>query len=315
MYNVHQLNVFVNAAQCLNFTAAARNLHMTQSSVSQHIKSLETQLDTPLFVRMGRNLELTDAGRYFLPLARDIVEDVQRAQEKMQMLKERVYGQLIIGCNTAPGKYILPLMLTDFHRRHPLVEISCTVIPANAMLDQLNSGEIHFALMNTEDQGRIQADFHLYIREPIALIVPLNHPWARRQKIQPNELYESTFIMREPSSGSYRSVQRSLGSLGVDVTKLPTSLMMGTSEAIALAVAQNLGVGFVARTIVDKIVAGRVACVQVEGLTTYQDILIARQTREPSTPAQVAFWDFIRSRDGAHYLETDWLEPIEKQLV
>lgn len=310
MYNVHQLNVFVNAAQCLNFTAAARNLHMTQSSVSQHIKSLETQLDTALFVRMGRNLELTDAGRYFLPLAREIVQDVQRAQEKMQMLKERIYGQLIIGCNTAPGKYILPLMLTEFHKQHPLVEISCTVVPAKMMLDQLNAGEIHFALMNTEEQNKIQADFQLYIREPITLVVPLNHPWARRKRVQPNELFEEKFIMREPAAGSYKSVQKSLGSLGVDISKLPTSLVMGTSEAVALAVAQNLGIGFVARTIVDKICAGRVACVEVDGLGIFQDILIARQTREPSTPAQVAFWDFIRSRDGEQFHDVDWISPL-----
>jgi DNA-binding transcriptional LysR family regulator len=143
------------------------------------------------------------------------------------------------------------------------------------------------------------------------LIVPLNHPWARRNQIQPNELFDDVFIMREATSGSYRSVQKSLGSLGVDISKLHTSMMMGTSEAVALAVAQNLGVGFVAKTIIEKICAGRVACVDVEGMTVYQDILIARQTRETATNAQVAFWDFIRSQKSLQYHDADWITEMQ----
>ena len=73
MLDVHQLNVFLVAAETLNFTQAAQQLHMTQPSVSQHIQGLERHFDTLLFLRNGRNLELTDAGMALLPLAKEAV--------------------------------------------------------------------------------------------------------------------------------------------------------------------------------------------------------------------------------------------------
>ena len=70
MLDIHQLNIFVVAAETLNFTQAAQQLHMTQPSVSQHIQALERHFDIELFIRNGRNLELTDAGMALLPMAR-----------------------------------------------------------------------------------------------------------------------------------------------------------------------------------------------------------------------------------------------------
>jgi DNA-binding transcriptional LysR family regulator len=302
MFSVHQLNVFTTAAELLNFTLAAKRLHMTQSSVSQHIKNLETQLDTDLFVRKGRSLELTDAGKYFLPLARDIVQDSIRAEEKMLLLKEKVHGHLIIGCNTAPGKYILPHLLAEFHKRHPLVQITCTVRPQSQIIQQLSEGDVHFAMLNLDDEEYDAAEFLSYLREPIHLIVPTDHPWALLGEIEPEDLYEANFIMREETSGTYKSVRTALGGVGINVSKLKTYLEMGTAEAIALAVQEGLGFGFVSQMIIEKICPHSVATVRIRGVNIVQDIYMGRQNRQPATPAQTAFWDFIRSIDTYSYL-------------
>ena len=76
MLDAHQLNVFLIAAQQLNFSEAARRLNMTQPSVSQHIQSLEKYFGMPLFERRGRHLALTEAGSTLLPMARQIVSQV-----------------------------------------------------------------------------------------------------------------------------------------------------------------------------------------------------------------------------------------------
>ena len=121
MLDVHQLNVFLAAAEALNFTQAAQRLHMTQPSVSQHIQALERHFDLPLFIRSGRSLELTDAGLALAPLARDAVSLSIRIDETMESLKGDIYGHLIVGCTTTPGKYILPQVLAQFHRKFPQV--------------------------------------------------------------------------------------------------------------------------------------------------------------------------------------------------
>jgi len=294
MLNVHQLNVFVIAAETLNFTQTAKRLHLTQSSVSQHIKSLENQLGVQLFERKGRSLEITDAGIVLLPMAREIVEDSIRAAEQMELLKNEIHGHLIVGCNTAPGKYILPILLAKFHRQYPLVRISCQVLPARQVQEGMAEGDIHFTLSNVAESSSEGAEYMLYLEEPIELIAPLNHPWAERGEIDPEDLFEEQFITREKNSGTYQNVAKGLLDVGIDIDKLDTFLEMGTSEALALAVEQGLGVGFVSKMILETICPRRVAVVKVRGLEVLQPIYLGRQTAFPATSAQAAFWDYVR---------------------
>lgn len=294
MLNIHQLNVFVIAAETLNFTQTAKRLHLTQSSVSQHIKSLETQLEVQLFTRAGRSLEITDAGRVLLPMAREIVEGSIRVAEQMELLKEEIHGHLVVGCNTAPGKYLLPTLLSKFHQEYPLVRIACQVLPMAQVMDGLAEGQVHFAICNIEEERQNVGDFMLYLEEPIVLIVPKDHPWADGRMIEPEELYEEKYIMREKNSGTYRNTRRGLLEIGIDLDKLDTFLEMGTSEALALAVEQGLGIGFVSKMILEKICPGRVTVANVRGMNIVQPIYFGRQTAFPATAAQAAFWEFVR---------------------
>ena len=254
MLNLHQLSVFVTAAETLNFTVTARRMHMTQSSVSQIIKTLESQLEVALFKRNARKVTLTDAGAVLLPMARDIVEGSIRAAERMELMKQEVHGHLVVGCNTAPGKYVLPVLLAKFNEVYPLVRFTCRVLPQNQALTKLAEGEIHFAFTNAGDMDQGRTEIQVYMREPLVLIAPEEHPWCKRDRIEPEELYEGRFIMREPGSGTFENVKRGLGEIGIDIGDLKIFMEMGTSEAIALAVQQGLGIGFVSEMIVRKII-------------------------------------------------------------
>lgn len=297
MLNVHQLNVFVTAAETLNFTVTAKRLHLTQSSVSQIIKTLEQQLEVELFKRKARTLKLTDAGNVLLPMAREIVESSIRATERMELMKEQVHGHLIVGYNTAPGKYVLPVLLAKFNEVYPLVRFSCKVLPQDQALDMLSKGDIHFAFTNVGDMNQGTTEIQLYLQEPLVLIVPDGHPWTEQKEVEPEELYEERFIMREPGSGTYTNVKRGLAELGIDIAKLNVFMEMGTSEAIALAVQQGLGVGFISKMILQKICQDNVRSVKVKGLDIIQNIYFGRQLINPASAAEVAFWNFIRDLD------------------
>jgi DNA-binding transcriptional LysR family regulator len=297
MLNVHQLNVFVTAAETLNFTATARRLHLAQSSVSQIIKSLETQLEVRLFKRRARTLSITDAGTVLLPMAREIVEGSIRATERMELMKEEVHGHLIVGCNTAPGKYVLPVLLARFNEVYPLVRFTCRVLPQDQALTKLAEGDIHFAFTNLGDMDQGATEIQLYMQEPLVPIAPDGHRWAQRRQIEPEQLYEERFIMRGPGSGTYRNVKRGLAELGIDMANLTVFMEMGTSEAIALAVRQGLGVGFVSNMILKKICPNNVRSIEVRGLNIIQNIYFGRQIVNPASCAEVAFWNFIRDLD------------------
>ncbi len=293
MLDAHQLNVFVTAAESLNFTETARRLHMSQPSVSQHIQALEQHFGVELFLRTGRRLSLTDAGAILLPLARAFVQQSIQIEEEMASLHGAVVGHLIVGCSTTPGKYLLPHLLTAFHHHHPQVRVTCQVTSQMQVDRLLEEGAVHFALASTHLTQIHRFETRYFTSDPVVLIAPHNHPWAERDHIQPADLQQAHFIMREPTSGTYQAVAEVLHAHGLDPAELNTILTLGNSEAIALAVEQGLGVGFVSNIVVEQITPRRVAVIRIAGVEICRDIFIARNTRYPPTRAQLAFWDFI----------------------
>lgn len=297
MLDTHQLNVFLIAAETLNFTQAAQRLHMTQPSVSQHIQALEQYFDQPLFIRSGRHIQLSSAGEALIPLAREMVHRSIHIEETMRSLEGEVHGHLLVGCSTTPGKYILPHLLARFHTLYPKVRMSCHVASQRQSLQMVCDDEVHFALVSVPDLAVSGVELKQFMTDPVVLIAPLTHPWAARDEIEPEELYDASFIFREEGSGTQTTVYEGLGQIGIDVSRLQTLLILGNSEAIAIAVQEGLGVGFVSRIVVNRIVDGRVALVRVRGLKLAREIYIARNVRRAYTAAQASFWDFINEVD------------------
>ncbi len=289
MLDSHQLRVFLAAAETLNFSQAARRLHMSQPSVTQHIRNLESHFGMPLFLRTNRKLSLTEAGMTLLPLARDVVHTAVRADEVMDTLKEEVHGQLWIACSTTPGKYILPSLMAEFLKQHPKVEATISVTSREAAMQLLNEGKAQIMLSSIYTYHH-DIEFHKFITEPIVLIVPRNHPWAKRGSIEMDELRKVNMIMREASSGTYSVVRDGLAQRGFDLGELRRVLTLGSSEAIAFAVQEGVGVGFVSMLVARRIVCDQVAVVKIDDLDLAQDIYVGQHRRLPSTPAQAAFW-------------------------
>ena len=303
MLDIHQLNVFLVAAETLNFTQAAQQLHMTQPSVSQHIQYLERHFDMELFIRNGRNLELTDAGLALLPFAREAVSLSIRTDETMDSLKGSIYGHLIVCCSTTPGKYILPNLLARFHRKHPQVRVTCNVTAQNDALKSVAEGDAHFALFSMSHTHYPDLEARSFLCDPIVLIAPLEHPWAEREQIEPSELMDGDFIMRETTSGTFSAVSDAMTKHDISINDLRILITLGNAEAIALAVQEGIGVGFVSQMVVERLCKGKVAEVKVRGLEICRQIYVGHNSRRPATNAQIAFWNFITANENR-------LEPV-----
>ena len=297
MLDAHQLNVFLIASETLNFTETGKRLHMTQPTVSQHIQALENHFDSKLFHRNGRHLELTDAGKILVPLARDLIKVSVHIDETMESLKGDIYGHLLVGCSTTPGKYVLPHLLARFHQIYPFVSVACQVSSQEQAIERLCNGEIHFALTSITHEHCKDAEFFFFLYDRIVLVAPKEHPWAENGEIDLQDLQSANFIMRENTSGTYIAAHEALTNAGLDVSELRTILTLGNSEAIALAVQEGLGVGFISKIVVDKICRDNIAIIEIKDLAIRREIFIGRQTRLPASAAQLAFWDFIKLAD------------------
>jgi DNA-binding transcriptional LysR family regulator len=294
MLDTHRLRVFLVAAETLNFSQAAYRLHMTQPSVSQNIQTLEQQCGTPLFVRSGRRLALTEAGTVLVPMAEKMITMSVHTLEVMNNLKGEVHGQLIVGCSTTPGKYILPKLLAKFITQFPQVQATCNVHSRRQALEMLSQGHVHLALASTHEFDKDCEFFKLY-EDHMILIAPREHPWSRREMIEPDELLSERVILREPYSGTYATLRQGLEKVGLHIEELKSALTLGNAEAIALAVQEGLGIGFVSEIVVSRLVQGGVLVIPIRGLSEHlkQDIYLGRNMLRPATVAQTAFWEFV----------------------
>jgi DNA-binding transcriptional LysR family regulator len=225
----HHLQVFLTAAETLNFTQAAQKLQISQPSVSQQIQSLEEHFGASLFARSNRNIELTEAGTILLPLAREVIFLCTHVEETMASLKGDVYGHLVVGCSTSTGRYLLPQLLASFHRMHTQVRATCKIVSPHHAVQLLSEGSIHLCL--TSDPPPIEdIEFRKLTTENLVLIAHPDHPWAGKGDIEPGSLYHADFILPEDGTEAHGSIREALACAGISIYKLNTLVSLGSPE-------------------------------------------------------------------------------------
>jgi len=294
MLNAHQLNVFLIAAETLNFTEAALRLKVSQPSISQHIQSLEQQFGSALFHRSGRTLELTDAGLALIPLAQEFLYLSTHIEETMASIKGDVHGHLRVGCSTTIGPYFLPKLLAIFQYEYPQVDVTIKVASQDLILQMLQDGKIHLALTSSSESSK-GVDFQKFFTDQIVVVVPIEHPWGKKKLITSRELIESEFILPEEGSETHKIVRDALASIGLSIFQLKCTLVLDSQEGILFSVDQGLGAGFVSKIVVNKLNKNKVREIQIKGLDITYDIYLGYHQSRLQTSAQVAFCKLIET--------------------
>jgi DNA-binding transcriptional LysR family regulator len=293
MLDTYQLNIFLVAAEFENFTKAAEYLNLSQPSVSNHIQSLERQLGVELFRRAGRHIYLTEEGLLLVPLAREMVHLSTHIEETIASVAGEVVGHLKLGCSTSAGKYAFPRLIAQFREEYPRVKVSCMVCTREAALRSLLAGTIHVAVSSAREHLH-QIRYQLFLSDPIILVVPVDHPWAKRDQVEPRELLQEKMILREEASGTRRVLEGGLVAQGIAVEELDIVMEIANSEAIRTAVEAGIGVAFISRLVAAAgIETGRVVEVGVTGMDLQQELHIGACLNRPATRAQAAFWEFV----------------------
>ncbi len=290
------LKVFLAAAEEKNFSNAAKRLHLSQSAVSQNIQSMERAYGVDLFIRHGRVVELTEAGESILPMARDVLRAARLLEDGFQEINHQVGGELLIGCSTSAGKYLLPVLLSDFQREYPAVHPRVKVMGRDGVYDRLLNQSIPIGVSSKYFDHRDLESVPLF-DDRIFLIVPINHPWANYGKATPDDLLDQHIIMREEMSGTCETVMQGLKGYDITPDMLKVSMELGNPEAIEMAVERGVGIAFVSEMVAARGLAfGRVKKVELQGLDLKRTVYISRHINHPLTRAQTLFWEFAKIR-------------------
>lgn len=296
--DISKIETFINASGTLNFSETAKQLHISQPTVSQHIKLLENELDVVLFIRTNSGLKLTEAGRLLLPWAHRLLHDTNNMQSMMSSIRKDVVGELRITCSTTAGKYILPQLAARFCQHFPGVKVRIFACTPEDVTLRLLEGEAHIGVLSREvlNAGLESQEF---FHDTIALIVPAGHRWAFRKVIEPAELLEEPLIVREETSGTRRVLLSELAKFDISLDDLNVFMELGNAEAIVRTVSAGYGIGFASKLAsACPLERGNIVEINVEGLNLNRTIFMVRKLNSSPHRPREAFWGFIHAPEN-----------------
>src|SRR5713101_1537270 len=204
---LRQLRTFKTVADLNSFSLAAQRLKLSQPSISYQVKELEEALGVPLLDRLGKRVQLTEAGTLLYGYARrmlDVLDEATIAIEEMRGIQR---GNLRVGASTTVGIYLLPAALGAFKKLHPGLVISLEIGLRARVQEQVLRNELDLAVVGPASKDPELAIIP-FISDELVVVAPANHPLASRRGLTLKHLAGQPFVMREPASGSRLSLEK-----------------------------------------------------------------------------------------------------------
>ena len=234
-----QLRTFVAIARAGGISAAARELHVSQPTLTTQVRLLEEKYGVELFHRVGRGVQLTDTGQRLFALTGQLASIEDDALQLLKDAGEMRSGLLLVG---AVSPYQVTDILAEFSRRFPSMQVQVRFGNSEFVLRELLDFRIDVGVL-----AQFAADPRLhslpYSRDPIVAIVARDHPFAKRPSIRIEQLQGQRMVVREEGSTARKVMDAALAK--AQVTPV-IAMELGSREAIREAVAKGIGIGTVA---------------------------------------------------------------------
>lgn len=195
---LRQLKYFIRVAECLNFSEAAKESCISQSTLSQQIKQLEQELGSELFLRNSRTVSLTEAGMELLPYARTTIKDADACIERIRDLKDILTGTMNIGV-TYSFSPILTEKIFSFIKKYPKVKLNIFYKPMSELMDMLRDRKVDFVLAFKPSAPMEGIESHILFQNYLAAIVSSTHSLASEKKVSLEQIAQHGIAL--PSKG------------------------------------------------------------------------------------------------------------------
>jgi DNA-binding transcriptional LysR family regulator len=303
---LRQLKVFAAVADHLSFSRAAEELHLTQPAVSMQVQSLADQVGVALFEQLGKKIYLTAAGEELLHHVRRIAQQLREADDALAAIRGARGGRLTLGV-VSTAKYFAPRLLVAFRKSHPEADLHLGVFNREVLVRQLGENQIDLAIMGVppKDFETVSA---VFADHPHAIIAAADDALAGRRRLEPAELADQPFLIREPGSGTRGAMERFFAGHGVQLTQ---TTEMGSNETIKQAVMAGMGLSFISEhTIGLEVAAGRIVRLPVAGTPVMRQWHVVYRADKQLLPLTAAFLDFMRSQAPRLIVEQAPIVPV-----
>lgn len=286
---LRQIRAFVAVARAGRFRAAAEALHVTQSALSMLVSELETQMGVRLFDRHTRMVQLTDAGREFLPVATRTLDDLENACGSLRELAALQRGRVRIAASTVLAGTLLPWAIQQFSLGNPGVKFVLKDVAEQDICPQVQRGEVDLGVGTSLDADSEIVERPL-LRDTLTLLCAEKHPLAGRSAPAWRDLAHYPFIALGAGSPLRSLVDRALVSAGVNIE--PAYEVSFSSTVISM-VAAGLGVSVLPVNARQVSPRAKVEMRRLTRPTVERQVSLFMRRNVAPTPAAAAFQDFL----------------------
>ncbi|EGT4533322.1 LysR family transcriptional regulator [Clostridioides difficile] len=283
---IRSLEIFVKVAECGKMSEVARNMYITQSSVSQAISEIEKEYGVKIFDRISKKLYLTEAGKKLLGYGRHLLAVNEEMNDCMKHCAKNI--RIRVGATVTVGTCVISPIMLELYKVNPLIEPEVFVEDTRLIAKKLLNSELDIAIV----EGKIKHPDIVtksIINDNLVLICSHKHEFYKRDSIKVSELSNQPLIMRELGSGTRAQLEKQLKEL-----KIPMNIRWScyNSEAILRAVVDNFGIAVISELLIEDYLKKHLlwAC-DIEGINLHRTFDIAYHRSKFFTENISAFFD------------------------
>ena len=263
-----QLEIVKTVAETGSFTAAARQMHVSQSAISRQVLMLEEELKEPVFVRLGRRVRLTPAGEALLQLSHRVLADVRETTTSIVEHHDTLRGTIHLGGGMTVCLHVFPKLLKEYRRRHPEVDITLTTGGAPHLVERIRSGTVDVALMTLPVEGADLMQVPV-MREELLLVTHPSHPVMRRRRVGARELDGQRLVLFERGSITRRVIDSMIAR-----EQITPKIVMETENVEILKALVAIGIGMTIipyQAVAREVRGGHLWCTRLDGVSMVRE--------------------------------------------
>ena len=303
---LQQLRTFLTVCDEMSITGAASRLFITQSAVSQQIKALEEEFEIKLFDKKGRRICITSDGKVFFEIAKNIIEKADSITEKLKATKSLEVGSLNLASTHHLAQYLLMKPLIEFHKRHSKIDLTLQSLDAHEIRSAVEARAVDIGFV--PDGTSVLSSFLNITRiyeDRMALIAWPEHPWRKKDKINPSQLEGMPFV--------FASTPSSINDIAVAFLKrhrinVETFIDLGNIDLLKEAVRHRVGLALTSKlAIQEDILRGSLVELPLAGVDelSFNFLMLTHKYEEPSY-ASWAFQKILKSHLTKTKEERKW---------
>lgn len=294
--DINKLKAFISVYKNRSFSRASEELYLSQPTVSDHIRSLEEELNCKLFDRLGRTIIPTREAEALFNRAVEVVEEIENLRNIIPLSTREVSGELLIGASTIPGTYILPPVMVQFLRGNPSVHFKVIISDSKGIAEMVLRHELIMGIVG----ARLKNSMINYIPlQDDELIVVASPSLTDKREMSLQDIMELPIVLREEGSGTRKEAERILEAKGIGIEMFKISGILGSTEAVKEAVKAGMGFSILSRVAVeDELSSGTLVEISVPGMVMKRKFYIITHNKRTIPYSYNIFIEYLKRFKG-----------------